>query len=1037
MTSASDRTTVVLLGDGEPMAEALRAALKHRRIDATLAGKRDAIEATKKAAPDLVVLVGDAAAGDGAEMLAKLAGDPATAVFPVALLSDDPSLDHRFRAFRTGAVAIVERTASVDAMATRITEIATEVPERSGHAAGEMGEATLEELVAVITKELRTGVLTVGGGGGGDQEAVRLVLGAGKPVAQAVAEFVERLKPLVAKAEPLHYEFHEEMGSRIGILAADEDTARGDAAVLKDLRVVIVQADATRADALAQELRVAGALVAVTDGTETGLDRARSMDPEIVVLDDTAGLEGSGYSVVRALRRDPRLRWASLLIAESAELWPQDGRPPDVSRFAARVAPLVQHDVALRERATAGEPFDTRLELTGPSRMIRSLTRVDATQHVTVSSPKASLEIDIANGLVVGATGKRLGREPADLEGTTALAALLALGSARVHVGRRAHPSTANIMLPVDEAVDAAAREVPPIKPSIPPPTILPDKGKRPVPPPPPAALRKGPTAKEREAMPTPAVAGTRPIGKPPVPAIPAKPPAPSPAAAVRPPPPAGPMAEPAAPRPPAPAAAEPSAGDRPTPPVPPPPTDSAETVRPPPGMLEAIEAEAAKLEEKKPAGAPSRAVRAKTMVGLAPPPVPSAPVIGGAPPPPTAAGPIAKRPDEITKEIVPVEVDVSTGETAAVPPADPPPRAEDRDSLASARTELALPISQLVAADGGGAPPVSAEPQLDAPFADPAEVHGSTHEHLITKPHEVDAPAVAPTPSTAPSRHDEETAKLHTNRPPPPKRGGATRWVVAVLVLAGAGAAAVVFVPGASDAVYGMLASLGVVSSEAAATEPPTPAGGAPSGTPRPRANVEPEAPVAEDPVAPTEAAPAEPEEQEAAQAEAEPRNGEPQNAEAAALGLPQFTGTEDERVSDQLVTRAGQLRAANRLDDARATYERALQFDPRNPHAMEGMGRVELAAGNARGAVGWAERAIRLRSRRAAYRVLLGDALQAAGDAAGARAAWRAALELDPQDDDARRRLGGAAEQQPPPPSPAPRPTKQAASGVPDSPY
>ena len=52
--------------------------------------------------------------------------------------------------------------------------------------------------------------------------------------------------------------------------------------------------------------------------------------------------------------------------------------------------------------------------------------------------------------------------------------------------------------------------------------------------------------------------------------------------------------------------------------------------------------------------------------------------------------------------------------------------------------------------------------------------------------------------------------------------------------------------------------------------------------------------------------------------------------------------------------------------------------------------------------------ESAIRRRRGRAEFRVLLGDARQQAGDAAGAQAAWREALELDPDNRAAHQRLG-----------------------------
>ncbi|MEM1418926.1 MAG: hypothetical protein AAGH15_28795, partial [Myxococcota bacterium] len=59
------------------------------------------------------------------------------------------------------------------------------------------------------------------------------------------------------------------------------------------------------------------------------------------------------------------------------------------------------------------------------------------------------------------------------------------------------------------------------------------------------------------------------------------------------------------------------------------------------------------------------------------------------------------------------------------------------------------------------------------------------------------------------------------------------------------------------------------------------------------------------------------------------------------------------------------------------------------RSPHPAAALAEAHLDAGSADTAVAWAERAVRLRRRRAAYRLLLARALDAAGDATGARRA------------------------------------------------
>jgi Flp pilus assembly protein TadD len=91
-----------------------------------------------------------------------------------------------------------------------------------------------------------------------------------------------------------------------------------------------------------------------------------------------------------------------------------------------------------------------------------------------------------------------------------------------------------------------------------------------------------------------------------------------------------------------------------------------------------------------------------------------------------------------------------------------------------------------------------------------------------------------------------------------------------------------------------------------------------------------------------------------------------------------------------------------------AKPLFEAALSRDAKNPHAQAGLGKALLDLGQAAEAMEPIETAIKLRPKRAQYRVLLGDALKAQGKHEEARAAWEKALEVDPNDRDAKKRLG-----------------------------
>ncbi len=87
---------------------------------------------------------------------------------------------------------------------------------------------------------------------------------------------------------------------------------------------------------------------------------------------------------------------------------------------------------------------------------------------------------------------------------------------------------------------------------------------------------------------------------------------------------------------------------------------------------------------------------------------------------------------------------------------------------------------------------------------------------------------------------------------------------------------------------------------------------------------------------------------------------------------------------------------------------YRRALELDPRNHYAMIGLAEIYLGRNQPSQAIPLIESAIRRRRGRAEFRVLLGDARQQSGDTSGAQAAWREALEIDPDNRQAHQRLG-----------------------------
>src|SRR6478735_8935962 len=467
-TPAAIEPTILLVGADSAFEPALRASLARHRVYVETTTADTVAETVIAAAPDLVLLVGPAARDGGSHVLQTLMSSPVCSVIPVAILDDNTALDMRLRAFRHGAAAVIAPSASIDAIAEQVAKLAREIPERGGEPLGVVGEATLSELVGALSRELRSGILSVHTGKGND-EAVRLVLGSGRPLAAFIDDFVRQVKSHVVHAEPLKYEFAEHAGGTVTLLDPAAPSTEPERVSVKGVRVALADDDTGRADSVAQELRERGVSVVVTDlsPTELRFARLRQVDPEVLLIGE-AQVKGQGYELLRRMRRDTRLRWASLLVVRWDEIWSDALSMPALDRLATAIAALSEADRTLQAWAETGDGFDARLEITGPARCLRALTTSSRPLRMTVNNPRASVSIDISDGLIVGAAGESRLDPSQKWEGALALSAFMVLSSGRVHVTPVSQPAVTNVMATVDVALNMADSEPAPITPSIP-----------------------------------------------------------------------------------------------------------------------------------------------------------------------------------------------------------------------------------------------------------------------------------------------------------------------------------------------------------------------------------------------------------------------------------------------------------------------------------------------------------------------------------------------------------------------------------------
>jgi Flp pilus assembly protein TadD/CheY-like chemotaxis protein len=458
--------TVLLVGAGERFTPAFQAALARYRVQVETTDLGAVMDAVIVTAPDLVLLMGDAAADGGAPVLQRLAGLSQNFTVPVVVLNDDTELDAKLSAFRHGAAAVLPRSASVDATAERVARMAHDMPEQGTDSQGALGEATLDEFIGALSRQLRTGLVNSLGSEGDEAGELKLTLGRGRPLTEFLDTFVRRVRRHVVRAEPLKYE----LGGPAPADALGPPRANTPARPeIRLLRVVLADNDTPRADAVAQELRARGVTVVVTDldPSPTRLKTLRQADPTVFVIGEEHA-HGEGYDLLRSVRRDPRLRWASLLVVRWNEIWSEERGAPTTGRLESTLAGIAEAERALFARAEARVAFDTRLEATGPARCLRTLEKSARPLRIRVENPRVELTIDLSDGLVVGAEGRTLGLDPKPLSGVSALSALLVLGSGRLRIEPVDQPASANVMTPVEAALNMADAETPPISPSIP-----------------------------------------------------------------------------------------------------------------------------------------------------------------------------------------------------------------------------------------------------------------------------------------------------------------------------------------------------------------------------------------------------------------------------------------------------------------------------------------------------------------------------------------------------------------------------------------
>lgn len=452
---AGNDSTLLVIGAGEPLLDGLTATLGTMGVQVERATTADGVQVAAAVAPDVIVLVGDAADVTRSDVLLRLHKSRLAATIPVAVLTGEQGLlEQRLRAYEGGAAAVLPRTASVHETAQRIVGLVDSLPSESAQGGGgQVGEASLDEFVQMLGTELRNGILSVRAKEGDD---IRLVLGEGRDVAKLVNAFVARMKQHVSSAEVVQYELIQQPKGTLSLL--DSDLVDDDSVPsLQGVGIVLADEDVVRVDAVSQALRELGARVVVSDLSGASLDRARELDPVAFIIGEEE-VQGRGFQAAQTMRSHPRLRWAGTVALKWDEVWKTGDPSARVERLAGAIAKLTKPEEEFRAKLESGKGFDSRLEFMGPARLLRALAADPRSRRLVAQTRDIRVQVDVAEGLIVGAKAMRVGKGSA--QGANALAVLLRLRRARLKIAPLDVPEVANVMAPVDEALNQASPAV-------------------------------------------------------------------------------------------------------------------------------------------------------------------------------------------------------------------------------------------------------------------------------------------------------------------------------------------------------------------------------------------------------------------------------------------------------------------------------------------------------------------------------------------------------------------------------------------------
>lgn len=392
--------------------------------------------------------------------LQQLCNVPMLFNVPVIVVSDAISVRERYELFLYGVLGIVSTS---DLHSDRfIALLSQQEPSPLP-----FGQVSVDNWVHLTREQLIQQLDQVTGENvNGETE---LFFGNGRSVASTLAGFVERTVHFVAPKES-GISLKRSTNVQSVVTALSQLPSRSRQYPLKRLRVLVATSNPQFADRMTRALRKGGALVAVTDGTHAGNLSVQALDPHVILVSDLDDMSG--------LRSDLRLRWGTLhFVKYKKDVMGDESYANPIEEDLQRqlIEYLDEEDANVRRLLVEGS-LVSDLGLWGAGRWLRWLSALEGCYRLTVSDIRATVRLEVCDGLLVAANMQGHGAQEGALhaEGVDVMDYLLLMDEGRMRFESIGKPMHINVVTMLSEELDKlrlSPREIISVRPpSLPPP---------------------------------------------------------------------------------------------------------------------------------------------------------------------------------------------------------------------------------------------------------------------------------------------------------------------------------------------------------------------------------------------------------------------------------------------------------------------------------------------------------------------------------------------------------------------------------------